>query len=169
MSLDIEQRLRVFLASAPARIRQIQVLEIWHSAISQRYFLWREPYDGMVHTAEHGWVAVRPLNMQIVLSGTEANLDQQFDISIDTVDENDEFRTELDRVPIDTQERISVVYREYLSDDLEEPLAIAFLQTETIAYKKGAATITAVAPRLNAMRTGELYEPRVVPMLRAFY
>jgi len=60
------------------------------------------------------------------------------------------------------------VYREYLSDDLQGPQAVAVLQIESITYMLGAAGISAVSPRLNITRTGELYVPRDIPMLRGF-
>jgi hypothetical protein len=61
-----------------------------------------------------------------------------------------------------------IIYREFLSDDLAAPQATARLQAESISYVKGAANITAVSPRLNITRTGEIYDMRTVPMLRGF-
>ena len=46
MSLDLEARLRAVLASAPQTVHPVQTLEISHSAMSQTYHLWREPYAG---------------------------------------------------------------------------------------------------------------------------
>lgn len=166
MSLDLENRLRVFLSSAPQTVRSIMTLQISHSAMSKTYHLWREP-PGQTVTDE-GVVQMQGLNMDIKLAGSEGNLDQQFSIRIDTVDIEDEFREQLDRIPIDTAENIRIVYREYLSDDLTQPQAQVTLQAESISYQIGAATISAVAPRLNSSRTGELYSPRDVPMLRGF-
>jgi hypothetical protein len=167
MSLDIESRLRVFLASAPAALRTIQTLEFSHSAMTKTYYLWREPYDGEI-TTEDGVRAVEPVNFEIKLAGTEAHLDQHFEIRLDTTQISDEFREQLDLIPIDTLERIRCVYREYLSDDLTDVLARAVLQVESISYQLGAASIAAVSPRLNITRTGELYTPRDIPMLRGF-
>ena len=168
MSLDLESRLKVFLASAPQQLHPIQTVEISHSAMTQVFFLWREPYIGQIATVEHGLVTVQPVNMQIALAGSESNLDQSYSISIDTTDIEDILREQLDRVPVVSAEKIKVVYREYLSDDLADPLATAVLQVESISYIKGTATLSAVSPRLNITRTGELYAPRDVPMLRGF-
>lgn len=167
MSLDLETRLRVFLASAPPAVRAIQTLEISHSSMSQTFCLWREPYTGTI-TTEAGTRTVQPLNFEVKLAGSEANLDQNFEIRIDLVDVEDIFRAQMDLIPLNTLERIQVIYREYLSDDLTDVVAIAQLQVESISYQVGAATLSAVSPRLSMTRTGESYVPRDVPMLRGF-
>lgn len=167
MSLDLETRLRVFLASAPQTIHPIQTLQISHSAMSQVFHLWREPYAG---TTSSGGVsmAMTPCNLQIQLASSEGNLDQKFSIAISTVDPLNTLRNELDRIPVFTAEKIRIVYREYLSDDLTAPQATANLQAEAISYAKGSANITAVSPRLSMLRTGIVYSAREIPMLRGF-
>lgn len=167
MSLDLEARLRTFLASAPQTIHPVQTLEISHSAMSRTFHLWREPYAGITMV---GGVArtMEPCNVQIKLAGSPGHLDQRFDIRIDTTDIEDEFREQLDRIPLATTEKIILTYREFLSDDLAAPQATARLQAESISYMKGAAAISAVSPRYNITRTGELYTPRDIPMLRGF-
>lgn len=167
MSLDIEQKLKVFLASAPQNIYSVMTLEISHSAMTKVYYLWREPYIGEI-TTETGVKTVTPLNMDIKLAGSENNLDQKFNIALDLTDINDEFREQLDRIPLTTSEKIKVVYREYLSDDLTEVLAQANLQAESVSFTIGAAAIVAVQPRLSMTRTGEIYSPKIIPMLRGF-
>lgn len=167
MSLDLESRLRTFLASAPQRIWPVQTLEISHSAMSKPYHLWREPYAGQTE-ANGAMVDMQPCNIEIKLAGSEGHLDQKFDIRIGLTDIEDEFRDELDRIPVDTAEKIRVVYREFLSDDLTDSQATAVLQAESISYAIGAAHISAVSPRLNMVRTGELYTPKEIPMLRGF-
>jgi hypothetical protein len=167
MSLDIEQRLRVFLASAPQTIYPVQTLEISHSAMSKTYYLWREPFTGEI-TTEDGVRTVEPVNLEIALAGTEGHLDQNFEIRVDTTDIEDEFREQMDRIPLNTLEKIRCVYREYLSDDLTDVVARAVLEIESISYQVGAAAIQAVSPRYNLLATGEKYTPRDVPMLRGF-
>lgn len=167
MSLDIEQRLREFFASAPQRIHRIETLEISHSSMTKTYYLWREPYTGEI-TTEDGVRTVQPLNFQAKIAGSETHLDQVFEIPLDTTDVEDDFRTEMERVPLDTTERVRLVYREYLSDDLTDVLTRAVLQVESVVYTLGAAKITAVSPRLNVTSTGERYTPRDAPMLREF-
>lgn len=163
MSLDLETALRTFLASAPQTVHAIQTLQISHSAMSQAWHLWREPYVGLA-----GGYTMQPCNIEIKLAGSAGHLDQKFDIRLGLVDIEDAFRAELDLIPVTTQEKIAVVYREYLSNDLVNAQATAPLQVESVSYVKGAATISAVSPRLNITRTGELYAPKDIPMLRGF-
>lgn len=167
MSLDLESSLREFLASAPQNVWAIQTVQISHSAMTQVRHLWREPYEG-VTSAGAGPMTMQPCNMEIKLAGSEGHLDQKFDIRLDLTDIDDLFRAEMDLVPVDTAEKIQIVYREYLSDDLTDPQATVALQVESISYAKGAANISAVSPRLNISRTGELYTPKDIPMLRGF-
>ena len=114
-------------------------------------------------------MVVRYAPMAVEIAGSEANLDQEYKITLDTTDVQDIFRDELDRIPLNTTSRIRVDILSYLSNDLEHEQESATLQAETISYIIGTATITAVVPRYNVLSTGELYEPGVVPMLRAFY
>lgn len=167
MSTDLQARLKVFLASSPQTLHAIQTLQISHSAMSTTYYLWREPYAGSI-TTEDGVRAVQPLNFEIKLAGSNGHLDQKFDITLDTTNISDEFREQLDRIPINTLEKIRCVYREYLSDDLTAAQATAVLQVESVSFQIGAATLSAVSPRLNVARTGEVYSPKSVPMLRGF-
>lgn len=166
--LDLEARLRVFFASAPQNIHVIPVLEISHSQMLKVYYLWKEPYFGSVKINGTTTVAVEPVHMEIKLAGTENDLDQKFEIKVSTVDIQNEFRDALDSIPLNTTEKVRVVYREYLSDDLNTEQASSILQAESISYVVGTASIMAVSPRLNISRTGELYNPRDVPMLRGF-
>lgn len=167
MSLDLETRMRVFLASAPQTIHPIQTLEISHSAMSQTFHLWREPYAGSTSVA--GVVkAMQPANIEIKLAGSAGHLDQQFSIRLGLVDSADVFRYQMDLVPVDTSEKVIVIYREFLSDQLDSPQATARLQIESISWVKGAATFSAVSPRLNITRTGETYSPKEIPTLRGF-
>lgn len=163
MSLDLESRLKAFLSSAPQTIWTIQTLEISHSALSKVYHLWREPYEGVA-----GGAAMQMVNFEVKLAGSEGHLDQKFEIRLGLVDIEDEFREQMDRVPVDTTEKIRIVYREFLSDDLTTAQATATLQAESITYEVGAASISAVSPRLNVTRTGQLYSPKEIPMLRGF-
>ena len=163
MSLDLETALKTFLASAPQTRHAIQTLQISHSAMSQVWHLWREPYAGTA-----GGNTMQPANIEIKLAGSPGHLDQKFDIRLGLVDIEDTFRAEMDSIPVSTLEKIAVVYREYLSDDLVNAQATATLQVESISYVKGAASLSAVSPRYNITRTGELYVPSQIPMLRGF-
>jgi hypothetical protein len=170
MSLDIASRLRRFLASAPQAVWPIQTLQISHPAMSRVFYLWREPYPGQVTTEDGSVVTMLPCNIETKLAGSLGHLDQKFDIRLGLIeaDVQDQFQDEMDRVPLATREKVRVVYREYLSDDMHDPQAVAVLQAESFTYMLGAAGISAVSPRLNVTRTGELYAPKDIPMLRGF-
>lgn len=167
MSLDLEMRMRRFIASAPQVMRRIQTLEISHSKMTRVFNLWREPYAGITRAAGVT-MEMLPCNMRIGLAGSAGHLDQKFDITLGTVDIEDIFREQLDRIPPDSREKIKIIYREYLSDDLDQPQVTAVLQAESVTCELGAASVSAVSPRLNMQRTGELYTPKDVPMLRGF-
>lgn len=168
MSDDVEQKLKVFFASAPQLERRIEVLEIGHSAMTKTYWCAREPYPFQV-TDETAVVRdVTPLNFEAKRAGTTAHLDQIYEIALDTTDITDEFRENMKLVPLYSTEPVRVVLREYLSDDLTDVLSRAVLRLEEVSYKIGAAMLHAVQPRLNMLRTGTSYTPRRVPMMRAF-
>lgn len=169
MALDQDERLARFFSSAPQDDHIVPVLEVSHSAFPKTYRLWREPVAGSV-TLESGEVVdVLCINFDISLAGSEGKLDQAFTVALDTVDHEDEFRAAVDAVPVDSAERVRMVYREFLFSDLDGgPGAEVPLQVEGVQFERGTATLSAVSPRLNATRTGEPYAPREVPMLRAF-
>ena len=106
MSLDIEARLREFLASAPQTIYMIEVISIAHSDLTQTYHLWREPSNGGVVDENDNVLTVRSTNFTVALAGTPDNLDQKFTVNIDTTDPDNLLRKELDRIPLDTTEKI---------------------------------------------------------------
>lgn len=168
MSMDLEQRLRVFLASAPQTVRSIRTVELSHSAMPTVWRLWGEPKAGEITLEDDSVVPVLPVGLEIRLADVEGNLDRRFDVTLDTVDINDQFRDAMAAIPVATTEKVRCVYREYLSDDLTAIQASAVLQVESVSYRIGNATLSAVTPRLNVTRTGLLYTTRDIPMLRGF-
>ncbi len=167
MALDIDERLKRYLASNPPGEYPIYTLAIQHPDLSKVFRFWNQPGVGWLDV-EGELMEHRSCNFFVERSGTNANLDQIFNIDIDAVDSQDEFRSELDRIPIDTKQRIVNVYREFLYPVLDAPTAVARLQAESLTYVKGAVRIEAVSPRYNMLRTGEVYSPLTVPMLRGF-
>ena len=136
--------------------------------MTQVYHLWREPNAGTTTLEDASVVAMTPANFEISLAGAMGHLDQQYTIKLGLVDAMDEFREQLDRIPFDSAEPVKIIYREYLSDDLTASMAVATLQAESVSYALGAASVTATAPRYNVARTGIVYAPRDIPMLRGF-
>lgn len=168
MALDTEARMRIYLASAPQGVHLVGTYSFAHTQMTRTWYLWREPYVGEITLETAAVVTVLPANIGVELAGSPANLDQVYRIALGTVDIEDEFRREMDLIPLDTTERVQVGYREYLSDDLTSVQTIARLQLESSIYQRGNAGLTAASPRLNVARTGEIYSPRDIPMLRGF-
>ena len=98
----------------------IEVISIAHPDLTQTYHLWREPSNGGVVDEDDNVLSVRSTNFTVALAGTPDNLDQKFTINIDTTDPDNLLRKELDRIPLDTTEKILLTYRAYLSDDLTD-------------------------------------------------
>ena len=167
MALDIDTRLKEFFASNPPGKYSIYTLAIAHSALSKVFRFWNQPGIGCLDVEgvleEH-----RSVNFEVKQAGTNKNLDQIFKIALDVVDSQDELRAELDRIPLDTKEKIVIVFREFLYPVLDTPCGIARLQAESLSYIKGAANVNAVSPRYRMLRTGEVYSPKDIPMLRGF-
>lgn len=111
---------------------------------------------------------MQPANFEVKRAGSPGHLDQKYDIRLGLVDAMDAFRSELDRIPINTTEKISIVLCEYLSDDLTTAESTGILQAESVSWVKGGASISAISPRLNVTRTGELYSAKEISMLRGF-
>lgn len=169
MATDIDARLKAFWASAPQTKYVVPMIEISHSSLTRTYYLWREAMVGQMRLETGQVVDVEAANFNAKPAGTPAHLDQEFSIDLALVDMDDTMRNELDRIPLTTKEKIRLVYRDYLSDEvMSGPDAVAVLQVESLSFTRTAATISAVAPRLNLARTGELYNPRDIPMLRGF-
>lgn len=164
----MEARLREFYASAPQTRYAVEVLELSHPDMTRAYVLWAEGAPGEVTNEAAEVLAVEPARFEIEPAGSEAHLDQVYEIALETADPEDTFRTEMDRIPLQTRELVRCVYRVYMSDALDELQGSAVLQVEEVAWKAGAARLRAVSPRFNVTRTGELYVPREIPMLRNF-
>lgn len=170
MALDIGSRLRTFWASAPQRAYAVETLEVSHSAMTKVYRFWHEREPGLITLESGEEVATTPMNFEVRRAGSGANLDQVYDVLLDTVDVGvkNGFRMEMRRVPLYSTEFVRIVLRGYLSDDLTDVLERGVLQMESINYKLGVARLRAISPRLNLSRTGELYVSREIPMLRSF-
>lgn len=167
-ALTIEERLRRYLIGAPPKLRTVVVLSFSHPSLPATRHVWREAKAGQVRTEQGDTIDVRCLNVDVQLAGTDDTLEQAFTIAIDTTDAGDEFREALDLIAMTDSQPVQIMYREYLSDDLLTPQAYIDLEAISCSYEIGAAAISAATPKFNLNRTGDLYSPRDVPMLRAF-
>jgi hypothetical protein len=151
--------------SYPAGEYQIDTLEITHPLMSQSYYLTREP-EGITATLETA-AEVEFIGMQIdlQLNSTKDDLDQNFQFTLPDLENI--LDDELDRIPLNNQDPIQVVYRSYISTDLTEPAEIYRLEVLDVSQAKGAFTLTCGVSQLNWRQTGEIYSYDRFPMLRA--
>lgn len=168
--MELEDKLKVFLASSPNTYYSIPIIVIKHSSFGALGF-WKEGVIKKDWLLEDGTkVDLESANLEVKLSSSENDLDQKINIAIDTVDSEDRLRNTLDSIPLYSEEKILVEYREYLSDDFTQfkAVATASLQVEGLAYEHGVCVISAVVPRLNNKKTGRVYDIRTFPTLRGF-
>lgn len=166
--LSQEERMKIFWAASPQNIRVIPTVQLSHSRLGRTYYLWTERYPGSVTLDTAEVVTMSPCNLTPKMADSDKGLDQNYSFTFDLTDSQDLLRRELDNIPIDTTEKLILVYREYLSDTLTVVQAQVTLLVSKIAYNQKGATFTCVAPRGNLTYTGELYTPYEIPMLKGF-
>lgn len=168
--MELEDSLKVFLASSPNTYYPIQIVVIKHSSFGILGF-WKE---GVVYNnwvLEDGTVVnLESSNLEVKLASSENDLDQKIDIALDVTDSEDRVRNILDSIPLYSEEKILVEYREYMSNEFTRYKAVAkaSLQIEGLSYESGLCAISAVIPRLNNKKTGRTYNIRTFPTLRGF-
>lgn len=166
--LSPEEQMRIFWASAPQNKRAIPTFQISHSLLTRTYYYWTEPYPDNVTLDTSAVVRMAPANVGVKFADSENSLEQNYTFTFDLTDSQDIFRNEMDRVPIDTREKLVIVYREYLSDNLTVVQRQVTLLVVKIAYNQAGASFTCVTPRGNLTYTGEPFTPHEIPMLRGF-
>lgn len=165
--LSLEEKLKIFWVTSPQNKRAIPTIQLGHSQMSRTYYLWPEPYTSTINTGS-GTVTVEPANFTAKLADTANNLDQKYTITLELIDSQDIFRNELDRISVNTSEKILLTYREYLSDNLNAPQAQVTLTVATVAFTVDGAQFECTVPKYNKQSTGELYTPFGIPLLRGF-
>ena len=159
--------LTFFLNSSRADVH-LELVEISHSAFTQVYRRVRNHTDGVtvtLETAEEAEFSWYPL--EITQLADMADLDTG--IRIDFGDLGEVLPRELDAVAeADAfDEKPSVVYRVYRSQDLTTPMiGPVNLEATTFAFTDEGASFEASAPYVNRNRTGETYNLTRFPMLR---
>lgn len=158
-----------FLGSTRSVVR-LELLEISHPAFLGTYRKVRNSRQPVTVTLETGASATFDyLPARIRLNGVRDDLDAG--ISVDFGELGDIIGVEIDRIDLFVLNyvRPKVIYREYRSDDLTQPLSGPFtLEIRKIAQNAEGATFEAAAPRLNDSQTGEIYRLDRFPMLRGF-
>lgn len=159
-----------FFLNAPARVVQLELLEISHPSFSQVYSIVRNDRKGVtvtLETAEVRFFQYYPL--KITRTNTDNTLDQIYKIALGDLGEL--IPAELDRVAADGTAAIKpiVLYRVYRSDLLTEPLLGPMkLEIVELPMSREGASFDAKAPTLNMNQTGETYDLDRFPGLRGF-
>lgn len=159
-----------FFLNSKSSVVQLELLEISHSVFSKTYYIVRNATQGVTVTLEDSstqFFEYYPL--RITPLGSKGDLDQV--ISIDLGDLGEIVPTELDNVKFSNKfdEKPTVKYRTYRSDDLTAPLLGPFtLEISNFAFNDEGCSFEAKAPSLNINATGEFYKVARFPMLRGF-
>ena len=164
--MALEDELRVLLNTYPAGEYPIDTLEISHPLFSKVYYLTTEPL-GITATLETAQVVdFIGTNIGIGRNSTKSDLDQNFSFTLPDLE--NELDDELDRIPLDNTDNISIKYRVYINTDLSGPAqGPVNLEAIGVNQEKGVFTVTAGAPQLNWNKTGIIYDYETFPMLRA--
>lgn len=159
-----------FLNTAPT-VRRIETLEIAHSDFTQSYFIQYSDPNNVTLTLENGGgnqlftyfpVSIKP-------NGSSSDLDSS--VSIRLGDLGQTLPAELDavRTADGFDEKPSVKYRVYRSDDTSAPAygPLTF-EITAINFDESGASFEASARALNLNRTGQRYTVERFPMLNGF-
>jgi hypothetical protein len=147
------------LNSEPEGERYYEMLIISHSAMSQTYNL---VIDSAPLTALNG-VEFRPANVKPSKPINGNDLDQTASFTIG--DEFNELDGELDRIPLDTAEKIVCRSVIVVSTDLDSPVEDISFYVDSIPQQKGAFTIKSSVTDLNLQQTGEAMTLTRLPAL----
>lgn len=156
-----------YLRNNPAGERIVEVVEISHSAFSESIFICKEP-GGLSVTLENGQnVFADGVNMRVKRANSKDDLDEKYDFDFSDVNGNLQNKTK--EVPLNTTEKVKIVYRAYMSDNLDAiALGPVIMEATNIAFKSGSASAKAQSPSLVESRTGTLYTYERFPALKAF-
>ena len=152
---------KILLSSQPENERYYELLIISHSAMSQTYNL---VIDSVPLTALSGTV-FSPANINPSKPVNSNDLDQTSSFSIGDVD--NALDDELDRIPLDTAEKIVCRTVVVLASDLDTAVEDISFYVDSIPQQKGVFTIKSSVTDLNMQKTGEAMTLTRLPALRA--
>lgn len=159
-----------FFNSAPS-VTRLQMIEIDHSAfLGGPFYLTPSVMGGITVTHEDATVAdYQYVPMEIKTMGSTGNLDQELEVTVGDLGEILPAQIGFMRNANKMREKPSLIYREYASNALADPMFGPFtLQINSIAFNKTGATFVAKTVAFNRSRTGEIYDLTRFPMLGGF-
>ena len=161
------EELRVYLASAPQRKHKIVTIQIYHPNMTKTYYTCNEPYP--ITAMANGEMREHEVTGYLLeLASSDGTLDQNYTLSFDMVDRENEFREQLALIPLPTKTMVEFTIREFLSDRLDDPLSEVVVRAATISYTRGAASFALESPRITRTSTGRVYTPRDISSMRGF-
>lgn len=158
----------LYLLNNPDDVRLIELIEIYHPALTQTFLLTPTP-EPVTLTLEDGrTITPRNVSMDVRKSSSKDDLDERFTFTISDI--YGELNDQADLIPLDDQTPVSLIYRGFISTDTSEPSEGPYiLQVATMTQSTdGSVSIEAQSPSLVVNRTGELYTYDRFPMLRGF-
>jgi hypothetical protein len=162
-----------FFFTAPPVVVRLLLLEITHPNFSTSYKVVQNAAVGTTISVTHedatGPHVYTHFPMEIRTMGSSGSMDQELEVTL--ADLGEILPQELDNVreANGMQIKPTVIYREYSSADLLEPLFGPFtLFVNSIAFNKTGCIFTAKPVAFNRGRTGEVYDVGRFPMLRGF-
>ena len=150
---------KVLLASRPENDTYYELVTITHSLLSKTYRFAINTQDVI-----SGGLVYEKANIKLGRAITSNDLNQSMTFTIGDVD--NVLDSELDNIPLESNESPVVNYKIVLSTDLDNPVEDISFDVESVPQKKGVFTMKTGVTDLNKLQTGELYTYNQFPMLR---
>jgi hypothetical protein len=156
-----------FFLNGPAKVVQLELLEISHPNFTKTYRIVRNKVGGCIATVDGTAQTFDYYPLKIVGKGVRDDLDYGLEIHLG--DLGDILSVEMDAVAAADafDVRPAVRYWTFRSDDMTAPLfGPVTLQVAQLPMTREGTSFEAMAPSLNANRTGEMYLISRFPTLK---
>lgn len=164
----MDQKYIDFFLKRKVSVGGLDTIELSHPNFSQVYYLTRNHLKGFVaNIDENTQVTFNYCPMRISKSAIKDDLDASVEINLGDVGQY--LAKEIQNVEAVNGFEImpTLIYRVYRSDDLSRPLYEPIvLEVDDVKYTREGSLITAKAPSLNVVGTGEKYDLKRFKMLK---
>lgn len=168
--LDADYQTWQFLLNRRGGVGRYETLQLAHPSFSKTYYLLHVWRKAPPLTLENGQVVTfEYCPMRFTPKGASGDLD--YGVQVTLGDLGQIIPEEIDRAKAagTLHIRPKATFRSWRTDDLSKPLnVITSLEASEISRNEQGASFSAIAPRLNLVRTGETYNVDRFPMLRGF-
>lgn len=158
-----------FFLSSPARVVQLDLLEISHPNFSKTYRIVRNKVGGVTATIDGSPQDFEYYPLTVTPNSDRGDLDYALQIQLGDLGEL--IPAELDNIAAADgwNTKPGVRYWTFRSDDLTSPLfGPISLEVAVFPMTREGVSFVASAPALNSNRTGEMYLPSRFPGLAGF-